>query len=437
MSVSERRGGGFIPALGQKGVSNPIDFADASDKLLELKINNSELPPKASGKGVLILSDGSRFEGELFGAVGTAEGELVFTTGMTGYQESLTDPSFAGQVLTFTYPLIGNYGIHKSNSESSKIWPRAVICREVIIHPDHRDSIGNIDEFLRVHGIPGLQKVDTRAITKKVREYGTLLCVIGPIEKEKELIEILNKSKDPSISDLIDTVCIKKEILVNEGAIDEKGEKLARLAVIDCGIKYNIIRELSKRFEVLWCPPDIKFVDLIKYWKVSALFCSNGPGDPAQVGKAKSAKETLAKGIKAGIPTMGICLGHQLLGLAAGLETYKMLYGHRGANQPVINLKTRKVSITSQNHGFAVADPINGKLAEHPSRISSGKEKNMINAQVRVSHINANDNTVEGLEVIGKPAFSVQYHPEACPGPNDASKLFDEFEKIVRSGNNA
>lgn len=423
---------GFNPALGQKGVNNPIIFTDASDKLVEIKLNDSKLPSKAEGDGLLILADGSRFDGELFGAKGIAEGELVFTTGMTGYQESLTDPSFAGQVLTFTYPLIGNYGIHKSNSESSSIWPRAVICREAIAHPDHRDSIGNLDEFLRVHEIPGLHKVDTRAITKKVREHGTLLCVIGPKEKENELVEILNKSIDPSTEDLIDTVCIKEPVIVNEGAINEKGDRLPRLAVLDCGIKYNIIRELSKRFEVLWCPPDIEFEELLKNWKISALFCSNGPGDPAHKGKATSARITLAKGIKTGLPTMGICLGHQLLGLAAGLETYKMLYGHRGANQPVINLNTKKVSITSQNHGFAVADPLKGKLAEHPSKISSGNGINLIESKVKVSHINANDNTVEGLEVIGKPAFSVQYHPEACPGPHDASKLFDYFEKLVR-----
>jgi len=433
MSASNRRVRGFSPGLGQKGVKKPIVFTDASDKLISVKEESLKLPPKASGKGVLLLADGSRFEGELFGARGIAEGELVFTTGMTGYQESLTDPSFAGQVLTFTYPLIGNYGIHASNSESSSIWPRALICREAIAHPDHRDSIGNIDEFLRVHKIPGLEKVDTRAITKKVREFGTLLCVMGPKEDEEELIKRLNNSIDPSIDDLIQTVCITEPTLVNEGALNKVGERLPRLAVLDCGIKYNIIRELSKRFEVLWCPPDIEFENLIKKWDVDALFCSNGPGDPAQKGRATSARKTLAKGIKSGMPTMGICLGHQLLGLAAGLETYKMLYGHRGANQPVINIKTGKVSITSQNHGFAVADPLKGKLAEHPSKISSGNDENLIGAKVQVSHINANDNTVEGLEVIGKPAFSVQYHPEACPGPPDASKLFDEFEKLVRS----
>ena len=433
MSESKRSAGGFNPGLGQVGVKNPISFKDASDLLIKAKNQNDNLPIAANGKGVLLLADGSRFEGELFGAKGIAQGELVFTTGMTGYQESLTDPSFAGQVLTFTYPLIGNYGIHASSSESSSVWPRALICREVIIHPDHRDSIGNVEELLRIHEVPGLKKVDTRAITKKVREYGTLLCVMGPIEKEEELGKILNDLEDPSINDLIETVCISDPIIVNEGALDNKGKKLPRLGVLDCGIKYNIIRELSKRFEVLWCPPNIEFEELISKWNISALFCSNGPGDPAQKGRATSARKTLAAGIKSGIPTMGICLGHQLLGLAAGLETYKMLYGHRGANQPVINVNTGKVSITSQNHGFAVADPLKGRLAEHPSGASSGKDENLIGSKVKVSHINANDNTVEGLEVIGKPAFSVQYHPEACPGPHDASKLFDQFEKLVRS----
>jgi len=433
MSTSKRSAGGFNPGLGQLGVKNPISFTDASDKLIKAINENKKLPPTANGPGVLLLADGSRFEGELFGAEGIAQGELVFSTGMTGYQESLTDPSFAGQILTFTYPLIGNYGIHASSSESSSVWPRALICREVIIHPDHRNSIGNVDEFLRIHGVPGLRKVDTRAITKKVREHGTLLCVIGPSEKEEELKKLLDSTEDPSINDLIETVCISEPIIVNEGATDEEGNSLPRLGILDCGIKYNIIRELSKRFEVLWCPPNIAFNDLVRKWKISALFCSNGPGDPAQKGRATSARKTLAAGINSGIPTMGICLGHQLLGLAAGLETYKMLYGHRGANQPVINVNTGKVSITSQNHGFAVADPLKGRLAEHPSGVSSGKEENLIGTKVKVSHINANDNTVEGLEVIGKPAFSVQYHPEACPGPHDASELFDQFEKLVRS----
>ncbi len=427
-------GGGFNPGLGQSGVKNPVSFTDASDKLLEAVNGNVILPQAATGKGVLLLADGSRFEGDLFGGTGIAEGELVFTTGMTGYQESLTDPSFAGQVLTFTYPLIGNYGIHASSSESASVWPRALICREAIIHPDHRDSIGNVEQLLQIHNVPGLKNVDTRAITKKVREYGTLLCVLGPLEKEEELGELLKEAKDPSINDLIETVCISEPVLINEGVVDEKGKQLPRLGVLDCGIKYNILRELSKRFEVLWCPPDIKFEDLVNKWKISALFCSNGPGDPAQKGKATSARKTLAAGIKSGMPTMGICLGHQLLGLGAGLETYKMLYGHRGANQPVINLNTGNVSITSQNHGFAVADPLKGRLAEHPSGVSSGKDENLIGSKVKVTHINANDNTVEGLEVIGKPAFSVQYHPEACPGPHDASELFDYFEKIVRGG---
>ena len=185
---------------------------------------------------------------------------------------------------------------------------------------------------------------------------------MGPLEKEEELREILTTIEDPSINDLIKMVSISEPTLVNEGVKDKNGNALPRLGVLDCGIKYNIIRELTKRFEVLWCPPNIEFEDLVSKWKISALFCSNGPGDTAQKESATSARRTLAEGIKSGMPTMGICLGHQLLGLAAGLETYKMLYGHRGANQPVINVKTGKVSITSQNHGFAVADPLKGRL---------------------------------------------------------------------------
>ena len=249
-------------------------------------------------------------------------------------------------------------------------------------------------------------------------------------------IDVFNALNPKLIQELIDVFswAASNSAATANSLTTENGEKLPRLGVLDCGIKYNILRELSKRFEVLWSPPDIEFDELVEKWKISALFCSNGPGDPAQEGKATSARKTLAAGIKSGMPTMGICLGHQLLGLGAGLETYKMLYGHRGANQPVINIKTGKVSITSQNHGFAVADPQRGKLAEHPSGISSGKDENLIGSKVKVSHINANDSTVEGLEVIGKPAFSVQYHPEACPGPHDASELFDYFESLIRGG---
>ena len=401
---------------------------DAVEVLLKREYNENL---QASGRGVLLLADGGRFEGDLFGASVISEGELVFTTGMTGYQESLTDPSFAGQVLTFTWPLIGNYGIHNYISESVRIHARGVVCHQLIDHPDHRDSVFSVNEFLLGHGIPGISGVDTRTITRRVREYGTLLCAFGPIEMEEELRKRLDVMKPPDLGDLVDEVSISQEILLNPGVVSESGDKLPRIAAIDCGIKYNILRELEKRFEVLWCPPDMSFDSLVDEYNIDALFCSNGPGDPAHKGMASAARETLAKAIESDYPTMGICLGHQLLGLANGMETYKLRYGHRGANQPVIDLKTGKVDITSQNHGFAVSAKGVEPLSAHPSWISQDSPDALFDAATEIRYVNANDRTVEGMDVLGKDAFSIQFHPEACPGPHDAAPLFDRFQKMV------
>ena len=400
---------------------------DAADGFkLDQKLSN-----QAEGPGVLLTADGGRYEGNLFGAVGIGEGELVFTTGMMGYQESLTDPSFAGQVLTFTYPLIGNYGIHINRSESSSVWPRGVVVRHAMKDPDHRDSVATVNDFLRLHNIPGIEEIDTRAITKNVRELGTVLCVFGPLEKEGQMKQRLAELTSPELDDLVDLVSIKQSVVLNPGDTDELGRQKPRLAALDCGIKFNILRSLCHHFEVVWCPPDIPFDVLVNDYSIDALFCSNGPGDPAHPGKASAARVTLAMAVKSGYPVMGICLGHQLMGLASGLKTYKMRYGHRGANQPVVDLVTGKVQITSQNHGFAVADPEAGMLAAHPSGATSPDTENLHGQEVKVRYINANDRTVEGLDVTDKPCFTVQFHPEACPGPHDAESLFNRFRQIV------
>ncbi len=419
---------GFRPGQGVPGVSESYVGQDAADYLVT-RANHGH--SSASGIGVLLLADGGRYEGVLFGAETIAEGELVFTTGMTGFQESLTDPSFAGQVLTFTWPLLGNYGVIPGVSESSKVWPRGVVCRQAIEVPDHRDAVGSVHDLLVAHGVPGIQGVDTRSITRRVREYGTLLCVFGPIEMEEALVARLKASKSPDLDDLVAEVSRDDVVVLNPGATNNSGESLPRLIALDCGVKYNILRELCRRFEVIWAPADSSFDVLVQNYRPDAFFCSNGPGDPAHPGAATSARRVIASAIDAGYPTMGICLGHQLLGLAAGLRTYKLLYGHRGANQPVVDLADGTVSITSQNHGFAVADPEQGMLAPHPSGACSEVESNAIGTDVEVRYVNANDRTVEGLDVIGRPAFSVQFHPEACPGPHDASPLFDRFSSIV------
>ena len=411
---------------GDTSLGDNIALFDATDGIA----SGGEIPDQASGTGVLLLADGSRFVGELFGAKGWGEGELVFTTGMTGYQESLTDPSFAGQVLTFTYPLIGNYGIHHGTSESAGVWPRGVVVRHAMKNPDHRDSIASLGEFLSYHQVPGIEQIDTRAITRRVREHGCVLCVFGPIEDEEALKLHLSNLTSPELEDLVDLVSIDQPVIVNEGATDKLGKPLPRIAAIDCGIKYNILRSLCCHFEVVWCPPSTSFTQASSFG-ISALFCSNGPGDPAHPGMATNARNTLAEAVKSDMPVMGICLGHQLLGLASGLQTYKMRYGHRGANQPCVDLESGRVWITSQNHGFAVADPDAGMLAAHPSGACSPEGENLHGSKVKVRFVNANDRTVEGLDLVNKSVFTVQFHPEAAPGPHDAYPLFERFRDMV------
>ena len=417
---------GFIPGAGVSGVQPPPSFTDAADILLD---SDTQEPP-SDADGLLLLADGTRYRGRLFGAPVIAEGELVFTTGMTGYQESLTDPSFAGQVLTFTWPLLGNYGIHAGTSESAGVWPRGVVCRQMMETPDHRHAIGNVHDLLFAHGVPGIQDIDTRELTRRVREHGTVLCIFGPVEAEREMLVRLDELTPPDAEDLVAEVTCETAVILNPGAVDDNGTPMPRLAAIDCGIKYNILRELCQRFEVVWCPATTTSDEILK-WEPDALFASNGPGDPAHSGAATTARDTLAAAVRAGLPVMGICLGHQLMGLAAGLRTYKLRYGHRGANQPVVDLESGRVYITSQNHGFAVEDPEKGMLAPHPSGACSARGSNELEAPFKVRHVNANDRTVEGLDLIGKRAFTIQYHPEACPGPHDASPLFDRFASMV------
>ncbi|HJN55144.1 MAG TPA: glutamine-hydrolyzing carbamoyl-phosphate synthase small subunit [Candidatus Poseidoniales archaeon] len=375
--------------------------------------------------GVLLLEDGSRWEGLLFGACGRGSGELVFTTNMTGYQESLTDPSFAGQVLLFTYPMLGNYGVLPSSSESAAIGPSAVVCRHHMPRPSHRDAVGSVDAWLTHHGVTGIHGVDTRALTERIREQGTILCVVGPLGEEEELTRSLDSLTDPSLADLVASVSTKEVRYIASSIPDAP-----RIALVDCGVKRSIVASLAERFEVVWSPPTIGHDKLVEDHGVSGIFVSNGPGDPSHEGMASMATQTVADAIASGTPMAGICLGHQLLGLACGLHTYKMRFGHRGANQPVRDEKSGRVAITSQNHGFAVEDPELGIIDPHPSGLTGGGQS-LIDARAIVRHRNANDRTVEGLDLLDHDAFSVQFHPEAAPGPRDARPQFQRFARII------
>ena len=244
-----------LPATHRLYNPSSLDIPDAADGLAD----KSNLPPGATGAGVLLTADGGRYPGELFGAQAIGTGELVFTTGMMGYQESLTDPSFAGQVLTFTYPLIGNYGVHIGASESGQVWPKGVVVRHAMHQPDHRHSAGTVDEFLRLHGVPGIHNIDTRAITRRVRELGTVLCVFGPLEQEGEMKAVLAGLTSPELEDLVDEVSIDAPLELNAGSVDELGARKPRLGVLDCGVKYNILRHLCMLFDVVWCPPDMDY----------------------------------------------------------------------------------------------------------------------------------------------------------------------------------
>lgn len=349
--------------------------------------------------GLLYLEDGTVYEGNGFGKSGTATGELVFNTSITGYQEILTDPSYAGQIITLTYPLIGNYGVNKFEDESNKIYAKGLIVKSISNNPSNYLSEDTIDYMLKKMGTVGVYGLDTRSITKKVRSVGAMKCVITN-EKltEGQLKEHLDAAKLEE--NFMEEVSTKHPI-----HIDGKGHKIA---VLDFGVKFDIINNLKKRdCDITILPYDTSYEDIAKL-NPEGVLLSNGPGDPKAVkGSVKTIKKVIQK-----YPTFGICLGHQMLALALGGNTYKMKYGHRGGNHGVYDIEKDKAYITSQNHGYAV-DPESVK-------------DNMI-----ITHINLNDKTVEGMRHKSLPVFSVQFHPEGAPGPEDSAYLFDNFIKIM------
>ena len=357
----------------------------------------------------LILEDGTVVEGRGFGAPATRFGELVFNTGMTGYQEALTDPSYNGQILMLTYPLVGNYGILPEAMESERVWPWGLVVREWARRPSHRHSKENLDEFLKRYGVPGVEGVDTRALTIKVRERGTLMaCITTEDARDTEdLLAELRRTPNPDRQNLVAPTSVR-EITPLQGRGD------GSVALIDTGVKENIVRNLRLRFGTVYKVPWNATASQVEDLRVDGVFLSNGPGDPAHPDILRHTVPTL-RDLMEKYPTQGICLGHQLLALAYGLKTYKLKFGHRGANQPVKNLETGRVYITSQNHGFAV-DP-----ASCPE-------------DVLITEVNANDGTVEGLRHRRLPVLSSQYHPEACPGPKDTEFLFDRYRMWIDRG---
>lgn len=357
-------------------------------------------------KGYLVLEDGTVFEGESFGAQCDADGEVVFTTGMCGYQESLTDPSFRGQILVMTYPLIGNYGVAEEYYQSRSIHTRALVVREYCEQPSPMYGGRTIDDFLKFYGVPGLSGIDTRDLVIKIRTEGTVKgAIISDPEKIEQTIRRLKDMPAPSESNLVAEVS-SKEIVRNDN-----GKELT-VGMIDCGAKSGILRDLNARFNVVSFPYDTP-ADVIVDSGVQGVLISNGPGDPSHPDIQKTTVRTISD-LTTQLPLFGICFGSQLIGIAMGGSTYKLKFGHRGCNQPV--KRDNRVYITSQNHGFAVdAHSLDG-------------------TDLLVDQVNVNDGSVEGVRHRDLPIFTSQYHPEASPGPCDTSYLFDLFAKMVKEG---
>lgn len=370
------------------------------------------------GRAVLVLEDGHRYEGKAWGATGVALGEVVFQTGMTGYQETLTDPSYAGQIVVMTAPHIGNTGINDEDPESRKIWVEGFVVRDPARRPSNFRSVRSLDDELEAQQIVGISGVDTRAITLVLREGGAMRGGIFSGEfyelpAGEQLSRVTNQASMAGRN--LSTLVSVSETRV----VEPVGTALGNLAVIDLGIKESTVHHLAARgFRVHVLPADSSFDDVQAINPV-ALFYSNGPGDPAasdaQVGLLQSA-------LRAGLPFFGICFGNQLLGRALGFSTYKLKYGHRGINQPVLDKTTGHIEITAQNHGFAVDAPREG-IVDSPEGFG----------RVEVSHISLNDQVVEGIRALDIPAFSVQYHPEAAAGPHDSTYLFDRFKDMVQA----
>ena len=366
----------------------------------------------------LVLEDGSSYLGVRLGAEVEAVGEAVFNTSMTGYQEMLTDPSYGGQILVPTYPMIGNYGVNAADIESSRIQVEGFVVRQDCDEPSHTLSTGTIHDYLLQNGVPGVAGVDTRAITRKLRSHGVMMGIITPREDVSAALDVLRSAPRYGEVDVVGKVStdVVYEWDGGSGAVDgsdgqtpESGRRF-RIVVSDYGVKLNILRCLSKRGCDIVVTPDNATAEQILSYEPDGVVLSPGPGDPELL---DTATETAAGLLRSETPVMGICLGHQVIARALGASTFKLKFGHRGGNQPVKDMETGNIYVTAQNHGYAV-DPAG--LPNH----------------VLVSHVNLNDGTVEGLSHTRLPVLTIQYHSEASPGPHDSEYLFDRFLEKVR-----
>ena len=370
------------------------------------------------GNAFFVLDDGKIFEGESWGSDGETYGEAVFSTGMTGYQETLTDPSYHRQVVIMTAPHIGNTGMNKTDEESRKIWVSGFVVRDPSPIVSNWRAERSLEDDLIQQGVVGICNVDTRAITRHLRECGVMrVGIFSNLDlTREEMVKRVRKSPEMSGSQLSSEVTTEEKYIV-----PAKGKKLFTVAAIDLGIKAATPRLMSERgIEVHVFPQDATIEELLEILP-DGVFLSNGPGDPSTMVEVVSlVRELLVKEV----PIFGICFGHQVFGRALGFETYKLRYGHRGINQPVMDKTTNKVEITAHNHGFAVQAPVEGTF-------------DTVYGKGEVTHICLNDGVVEGLALLDRPAFSVQYHPEAAAGPHDAGYLFDRFVDLMKGGVNA
>ncbi len=386
------------------------------------KTDVTETAANQAAPAVLVLEDGRIFRGSSYGAIGSTLGEAVFATGMTGYQETITDPSYARQLVVQTAPHIGNTGVNKDDAESRRIWVAGYIVRDAARRPSNWRSERSLDEELVEQGIVGIQGVDTRAITRHLREHKTMRAGIfsgaAAAATDKELVDAVLASAPMEGSRLAEEVSVDTAYTVEPGDWGWEGEPRFSIAAIDLGIKRMTPIRFAERGVRVHVLPATATPEDVQAVNPDGVFMSNGPGDPAT---ADSQVKLLRSVLDAKLPYFGICFGNQILGRALGFGTYKLRYGHRGINQPVMDRRTGKVEITSQNHGFAVDAPLEGATRAPEERFG----------RVEVSHVSLNDDVVEGLYCLDIPAFSVQYHPEAAAGPHDAAYLFDRFIDLM------